>query len=352
MPNDVRFSESERVLLVTGTQHGRQEHHPPADRALRRARADGRVRPGGRRRDRRRGPALHPRGRQRQPGAGPEHLHGRDGETSAILHNATASSLVLLDEIGRGTSTYDGVAIAWAVSEHLHDRVGCKTMFATHYHELMQLPERLAHARNLNVAVRETGDDGSLPPPARSRRHRPVVRRPCGAARRPPGHRCGPGRGPCCGTLEGTHRMVPGAPLPAPDPTQLPLFNEPAPHPALEALRALDVSNMTPLEALNRLAELQNKAGRQGSGAAGQSGFVLSCFRGFSHGALMHRLTVAGRRVARPRVQQGPGWHHQAARGHAAAALISRATSRPWRSTPRRRWSIRRRSSTRASRAP
>ena len=79
-------------------------------------------------------------------------------ETSAILHNATPRSLVLLDEIGRGTSTYDGVAIAWAVTEHLHDRVGCKTMFATHYHELMQLPERLQHARNYNVAVRETGD--------------------------------------------------------------------------------------------------------------------------------------------------------------------------------------------------
>ncbi|HXW96221.1 MAG TPA: DNA mismatch repair protein MutS, partial [Gemmatimonadales bacterium] len=79
-------------------------------------------------------------------------------ETSAILHNATSRSLVLLDEIGRGTSTYDGVAIAWAVTEHLHDVVGCRTMFATHYHELMQLPEQLAHARNLNVAVREAGD--------------------------------------------------------------------------------------------------------------------------------------------------------------------------------------------------
>src|SRR5947208_2692918 len=79
-------------------------------------------------------------------------------ETSAILHGATARSLVLLDEIGRGTSTYDGVAIAWAVTEHLHDRIGCKTIFATHYHELTQLTERLQHARNFNVAVRESGD--------------------------------------------------------------------------------------------------------------------------------------------------------------------------------------------------
>src|SRR5205814_2147575 len=80
-------------------------------------------------------------------------------ETSAILHGATARSLVLLDEIGRGTSTYDGVAIAWAVSEFLHNILGCKTVFATHYHELTQLTEELAHARNFNVAVREAGDE-------------------------------------------------------------------------------------------------------------------------------------------------------------------------------------------------
>src|SRR5205814_3010423 len=80
-------------------------------------------------------------------------------ETSAILHGASARSLVLLDEIGRGTSTYDGVAIAWAVTEFLHNRIGCKTVFATHYHELTQLTEELAHARNFNVAVREVGDE-------------------------------------------------------------------------------------------------------------------------------------------------------------------------------------------------
>ena len=79
-------------------------------------------------------------------------------ETANILNNATERSLIILDEIGRGTSTYDGVAIAWAVTEHLHDRVGCKTMFATHYHELMQLPEQLQLARKYNVAVRETGE--------------------------------------------------------------------------------------------------------------------------------------------------------------------------------------------------
>ncbi|MEO7962496.1 MAG: DNA mismatch repair protein MutS, partial [Gemmatimonadaceae bacterium] len=79
-------------------------------------------------------------------------------ETSAILHTATNRSLVLLDEIGRGTSTYDGVSIAWAVSEHLHELVGAKTVFATHYHELTQLSDELNSLRNYNVAVREVGE--------------------------------------------------------------------------------------------------------------------------------------------------------------------------------------------------
>ena len=79
-------------------------------------------------------------------------------ETSAILHTATRKSLVLLDEIGRGTSTYDGVSIAWSVSEHLHDVIGCKTVFATHYHELTQLSEELSGVRNFTVDVRDTAD--------------------------------------------------------------------------------------------------------------------------------------------------------------------------------------------------
>src|SRR3954452_18384605 len=79
-------------------------------------------------------------------------------ETSAILHTATKRSLVLLDEIGRGTSTYDGISIAWSVSEHLHNSVGCKTIFATHYHELTQLADSLVAVRNYNVQVREIGD--------------------------------------------------------------------------------------------------------------------------------------------------------------------------------------------------
>lgn len=78
-------------------------------------------------------------------------------ETAAILHNATQRSLVVLDEIGRGTSTYDGLAIAWAVAEYLHDAsmLGCKTLFATHYHELVELSKTLTRVGNYNVAVIE-----------------------------------------------------------------------------------------------------------------------------------------------------------------------------------------------------
>jgi DNA mismatch repair protein MutS len=182
-------------------------------------------------------------------------------ETSAILHSATERSLVLLDEIGRGTSTYDGVAIAWAVSEHLHDVIGCKTMFATHYHELMQLPERLQHARNLNVAVRESGGKvvflHRLEPGGTDRSYGIHVAELAGL----PGSVVARAN-TVLRTLEGDHRVVPGAPVSPPDPGQLALFSADAvPDPVMTDLRAIDLDALTPLEALNRLAELQTRAG-------------------------------------------------------------------------------------------
>jgi len=79
-------------------------------------------------------------------------------ETALIANNATKQSLVILDEIGRGTATYDGLSIAWSVVEHLHDQVGCHTLFATHYHELTQLADSRAAVNNFNIAVREWND--------------------------------------------------------------------------------------------------------------------------------------------------------------------------------------------------
>ena len=264
IPNDARFTEAERVALVTGPNMAGKStilrqiglcvilaqlgSFVPAEEAL-----VGVV-------DR-----LFTRvGASDNLAGGQSTFMVEMSETSAILHNATAQSLVLLDEIGRGTSTYDGVAIAWAVTEHLHDRLGCKTMFATHYHELMQLPERLQHARNFNVAVQESGDTVLF-----------LHRLEPGGTNRSYGIHVGQLAGlptmvvsrakEILSALEGEHRMVPGAPPSASrDPGQLGLFSEASPpDPMVEELRSIDVNSLTPLEALNRLADFQRRVGER-----------------------------------------------------------------------------------------
>ncbi len=193
-------------------------------------------------------------------GAGQSTFMVEMSETSAILHGATARSLVLLDEIGRGTSTYDGIAIAWSVTEHLHDRIGCKTVFATHYHELTQLTENLQHARNFNVAVRETDERvvflHRLEPGGADRSYGIHVAQLAGLppdiVRR------------AWEILAGLEAERNVAGVPAAQPVvarQLPLFD--ADHPILRELIALEPDTMTPIEALTRLESLKRKLERE-----------------------------------------------------------------------------------------
>lgn len=190
-------------------------------------------------------------------------------ETSAILHTATEKSLVLLDEIGRGTSTYDGVSIAWSVSEYLHDRVKCKTVFATHYHELTQLPDELVSACNYSVEVKESGDEVLF-------LHRLVP----GGANRSYGIEVGRLAGLPPAVLDRARKLLAlfeGEQIVTaldgpqgkrgqsskPGPVdQLTLFGA-VNHPVVEELKKIDTEKVTPLEALTLLDRLVSRA-RQG----------------------------------------------------------------------------------------
>ena len=186
-------------------------------------------------------------------------------ETAAILAAATRRSLVLLDEIGRGTSTYDGVSIAWSVSEHLHDTVGCKTVFATHYHELVALADDLAAARNMTVLVRETEDRvlflHRLVPGGADRSYGIEVGRLAGL----PAPVIARAKA-VLATLEGRRRdrrvsAAAGRPIAPAD--QLGLFVAPAPsapHPVVDALRTVDPNHLTPMQALELLVRLAAQA--------------------------------------------------------------------------------------------
>ncbi len=188
-------------------------------------------------------------------------------ETAAILNNATERSLAILDEIGRGTSTYDGVAIAWAVAEHIADVVHCRTMFATHYHELAELAETRDHVENVNIAVSEVGGRviflRRLRPGGASRSYGIQVARLAGV----PEPVLARAR-EVLGNLERVERDEAGGPRlahrkgdPPPSAGQLSLFGDPAALLRAELL-ALHPDRLTPLEALQILADLRAKAER------------------------------------------------------------------------------------------
>jgi len=192
-------------------------------------------------------------------------------ESANVLRRATRRSLVVLDELGRGTSTYDGLAIAWAVAEHLHDVVACRAMFATHYHELTELAAtRAATCENWSVSAREHEGDviflhklqrgaasrsygvacaklAGLPEPVLARARAILSELERGAAL--PSGRASSLR---ARSREGRPQLAlfEGGPPPA----------EPAEHRALATLRAVDVDRLTPIEALQLVASLKKMA--------------------------------------------------------------------------------------------
>jgi len=180
-------------------------------------------------------------------------------EMANILNHATPRSLLILDEIGRGTSTYDGISIAWSVVEYLHNhpRLQCRTLFATHYHELTDLEALLPRVRNYNVAVAKAGEQlvftHHIVPGGADRSYGIHVAQMAGLPRAVV-HRAEE----ILAQLESADQRG-AAERVLREPQQLALFG--APHPVVEALRGLDVMSMSPIEAINALYDLQKKAG-------------------------------------------------------------------------------------------
>jgi len=176
-------------------------------------------------------------------------------EASAILRGATDRSFVILDEIGRGTSTYDGLAIAWAMAEHLHDATRCRAIFATHYHELCELADRLPNAANYNVAAKEHADSmillHQLVPGGSNRSYGLAVAKLAGV---PP---------VVLARAKAKLRELETRAAATPTP-QIALFEatQTKQSEAEVTLRALDVERMTPVDALVTLARLRDLARR------------------------------------------------------------------------------------------
>ncbi len=184
-------------------------------------------------------------------------------ETAAILNGLTSRSLVILDEIGRGTATYDGLALAWAIIEHLHAARGAKTLFATHYHELTELAEHLAGVRNCRVAVAEAGQQivflRRVEPGAADRSYGLEVARLAGL---PPEVMARARQ--VLERHERAERRTSGDLAPEPPEMQLTLFT-PISQKIAARLGELDINRLTPLEAIQLLAALQAELRNAGS---------------------------------------------------------------------------------------
>ncbi|WP_437819266.1 DNA mismatch repair protein MutS [Sorangium sp. So ce1078] len=195
-------------------------------------------------------------------------------ETAEILRDATRRSLVILDEIGRGTSTYDGLAIAWAVAEHLFDAIGCRALFATHYHELTELSSRSPGIANYSVAAREHGDDviflhkleagpasrsygvavarlAGVPEGVLARARAILATLESGAAL--PGGKHASLRGRTRGGAAQLDLFVPAQAAMAPEQAAV-----------IETLRSVDVDRLAPLDALRLVAKLKGLLGGAG----------------------------------------------------------------------------------------
>jgi len=185
-------------------------------------------------------------------------------ETAAILNTATFRSLVLLDEMGRGTATYDGLSLAWATVEHLHETIGARTLFATHYHELTLLAERLARLKNLRVTVKETAGGvvflHTVEAGAASKSYGIEVARLAGV----PAAVIARAREVLklherAETQQVAHALEPADARTA-GPVQMTMFT-PLSQRIVDRLAAVDVDGLTPREALHLLAELQRELG-------------------------------------------------------------------------------------------
>ncbi len=185
-------------------------------------------------------------------------------ETARILNNATVRSLVVLDEIGRGTSTYDGLSLAWAIVEHLHDHIGCRTLFATHYHELTDLAGTLAAVTNLNVSVKEWEDHvvflHKIVPGAADKSYGIHVARLAGVPRD-----VNERAKQILAQLEAEHlddrgrpRIGAGRSTRQRGDIQLTLF-APVEHPLMDSIRGIDVNRLTPLDALQLVQKWQEE---------------------------------------------------------------------------------------------